>query len=200
MKNGNDLSDYITKKAIDEGAILVGFTKIRVVEPVIVFAFPFTDKWFLKQPLNIAKMLKKEHSISKQVLNTTSKILKSEGYTTQHKSIMSVYGDFRPLAVSAGLGQWGRNGIVVNSDYGAGLLFAATFTNAPLEQSSIKEVSTHCTNCEQCISGCPGKAFENNTFHPYRCIQNTIKGCSECLKMCTKIALKTKISSLYILK
>ena len=186
MKNGNDLSDYITKKAIDEGAILVGFTKIRVVEPVIVFAFPFTDKWFLEQPLNVVKMLKKEHSISKQVLAETSKILKSEGYTTQHKSIMSVYGDFKPLAVSAGLGQWGRNGIVVNSNYGAGLLFAAIFTNAPLEQSFIKENTKHCTNCEHCISACPGNAFENNTFHPYRCIPNTIKGCSECLKMCTK--------------
>jgi len=54
----------------------------------------------------------------------TSKILKSEGYTSKHKSIMSIYGDFRPLAISAGLGEWSRNGIIVNSDYGAGLLFA----------------------------------------------------------------------------
>ena len=122
MKTGNDLSDYITKNAIAEGAILVGFTKIRIVEPVIVFAFPFTDKWFLNQPLKVAKMLKKEYSISKHVQDTTSKILKSEGYTTKQKSVMSIYGDFRPLAVSAGLGQWGRNGIIVNSDYGAGLL------------------------------------------------------------------------------
>lgn len=93
-------------------------------------------------------MFQKENAISKHVQDTTSKILKSEGYTYHHKSIMSIYGDFRLLAVSAGLGQWGRNGIVVNNEYGAGLLFAATFTNAPLEQSSIKEVTTHCTNCE----------------------------------------------------
>lgn len=51
MNNDNDLSDYITKKTLAEGALLVGFTKIRIVEPVIVFAFPFTDKWFLNQPL-----------------------------------------------------------------------------------------------------------------------------------------------------
>ena len=186
MKNQNDLSDYITKKALAEGALLVGFTKIRIVEPVIIFGFPFTDKWFLKQPLNIAKMLKKEYAISKHIQNITSKILKSEGYTTKHKSIMSIYGDFRPLAVSAGLGEWGRNGIIVNSDYGAGLLFAATFTNAPLEQSSIKECTKHCTNCEKCISACPGKAFQNNSFHAHRCIPYTIKGCAECLKVCTK--------------
>ncbi len=89
MENQNDLSDYITKKALAEGALLVGFTKIRIVEPVIVFGFPFTDKWFLKAALNIAKMLKKEYGISKHVQNITSKILKSEGYTSQHKSIMS---------------------------------------------------------------------------------------------------------------
>ena len=186
MKNENDLSDYITKKALAEGALLVGFTKIRVVDPIIIFGFPFTDKWFLKQPLNTVKLLQKEYSISKHVQDTTSKILKSEGYTCQHKSIMSVYGDFRPLAVSAGLGEWGRNGIVVNNDYGAGLLFAATFTNAPLEQSLIKEKIKHCTNCNQCISACPDKAFENNTFHAYRCIPHAIKGCGECLKVCTK--------------
>ena len=87
------------------------------------------------QPLNIAKIIKKEYGISKHVQEIISKILKSEGYTTQHKSIMSIYGDFRPLAVSAGLGEWGRNGIIVNKDYGAGLLFAATFTNAPLRKS-----------------------------------------------------------------
>jgi epoxyqueuosine reductase len=186
MENENGLSDYITKKALADGALLVGFTKIRVVEPVIVFGFPFTEKWFLKQPLNIVKMLKKEYSISNHVQDITSKLLKSEGYTTQNKSIMSIYGDFRPLAVSAGLGQWGRNGIIVNDDYGAGLLFAATFTNAPLEQSLIKEKIKHCTNCEECIISCPGKAFENGTFHASRCIPYTIRGCCECLKVCTK--------------
>ena len=190
MENKNDLTNYITQKAISEGAILVGFTKIRVIEPVIVFGFPFTDKWFLNRPIKVAKMLKKEYNISKHVQNVTSKILKSEGYTTLHKSIMSIYGDFRPLAVSAGLGMWGRNGIVVNNDYGAGLLFAATFTNAPLEQSLIKKTTKHCINCDQCISACPGNAFENNTFHAHRCIPNIIKGCSECLKVCTKNNLK----------
>jgi len=186
MEKQDDLSDYITKKAIAEGALLVGFTKIRIVEPVIIFGFPFTDKWFLKQPLTIAKMIKKEYGISKHIQNLTSKILKSEGYTSDNKSILSVYGDFRPLAVSAGLGAWGRNGIIVNKDYGAGLLFAATFTNAPLEVSKVTKDISHCTNCEQCISSCPGKAFENNSFHVYRCIPNTIKGCNECLKVCTK--------------
>ncbi|MBU3180250.1 4Fe-4S binding protein [Clostridium psychrophilum] len=186
MENKDDLSNYITKTAIAEGALLVGFTKIRVIEPVIVFAFPFTDKWFLKRPLNVAKMIKKEYALSKHIQNITSKILKSEGYTAKDKSILSIYGDFRPLAVSAGLGKWGRNGIVVNNDYGAGLLFAATFTNAPIKKMPLIECINHCTGCNQCISACPGNAFENNTFHTYRCIPNAIKGCSECLKICTK--------------
>ena len=175
MNNDNYLSDYITKKALAEGALLVGFTKIRIVEPVIVFAFPFTDKWFLNQPFKVARMFQKENVISKHIQDRTSKILKSEGYTYHHKRISSIYGDFRPLAVSAGLGQWGRNGIIVNSEHGAGLLFAATFTNAPLEQSSIKTVTTHCTNCEHCISACPGKAFENNTFMPIVAFQMQLR-------------------------
>ena len=187
MQNHDALSDYITKKSFSEGALLVGYTKIRRVEPVIVFGFPFTDHWFLKEPFYTTKMLGKEYSISKHVQDVSANILKSEGYTAHYKTVLSLYGDFRPLAVSAGLGEWGRNGIVVNKDHGAGLLFAAIFTNAPLPSTAkpLENVDQqHCTNCEQCINACPSKAFEDNKFHLYRCLPNCIKGCSECVKTC----------------
>jgi len=188
MSINNDLSLYIRQKALDEGALLVGYTKIRRVEPVIVLGFPFTEKWFFNQPLKISKMLKKEYTISKHVQNTISNILVDEGYTSHQKTILSLYGDFRPLAVSAGLGDWGRNGIVSNKQYGSGLLFGAIFTNAPLEiKDKDKEYpyQKHCINCEQCIKSCPVNAFENNTFHTSRCFPYVIRGCSECVKVCS---------------
>lgn len=189
MEPYDHLTDYLRKKALAEGALLVGFIKIRKVEPVIIFGFPFTDNWFLKQPIKITKRIHKEYFASKHVQDITAKTLKSEGYTAHYKTIMSIYGDFRPLAVSAGLGEWGRNGIIVNKDHGSGLLFAAIFTNAPLKSSvntQGNEHQKHCTNCEQCIKACPSKAFENNRFRIYRCVPNALKGCAECLKVCTK--------------
>lgn len=180
MQNG--LSAYIKAKALDEGALLVGFTKIRQTEPVIVFGLPFTDDWFLKKPVKVAKLLLKDHAASNHVLDTTSKTLTKEGYRAHAKTIWSVYGDFRPLAVSAGLGDWGKNGIIVNRNFGAGLLFAALFTNAPLPAHA--RHTEHCTACGQCVQACPAQAFEGG-FQAIRCLAYCLKGCSECLKICT---------------
>lgn len=183
-----DLSHYIKQKALDEGAILVGYTKIRRIEPVIILGFPFTDQWFLKRPLRISKWLGKEYIHSKEVQDNIAKFLTNEGYTAHQKTILSLYGDFRPLAVSAGLGEWGRNGIIVNKDYGSKILFAAIFTNAPLEitpQQDKKPPQKHCNNCQQCIQSCPANAFEGNTFHLSRCLSFVMRGCSECVKACS---------------
>ncbi|SET61286.1 epoxyqueuosine reductase [Natronincola peptidivorans] len=189
MKIHDDLTYYIKKQALDAGALLAGFTKIRRVEPVIILGFSFTDTWFFKHPLSISKLLGKTSATSIHVQDVIAKTLKSQGYKAEYKTIWSLYGDFRPLAVSAGLGDWGRNGIIVNKEHGAGLLFAAIFTDAPLEITSPKARPTqdhqqHCIDCQQCISSCPAKAFENNKFHTFRCLPYAIKGCSECLKIC----------------
>ncbi|EOC99567.1 hypothetical protein [Caldisalinibacter kiritimatiensis] len=185
--NTKDLQNYITKKSLNSGALLVGYTKIRRVEPVIILGFPFSDKCFFNYPITLTKQLSKVYKTSKNVQNIIAKTLKKEGYWAEYKTVLSVYGDFRPLAVSAGLGEWGRNGLVVNEKYGSSLLFAAIFTNAPLNtyiQDQTKEAPKHCIECNECINSCPANAFENGRFHLYRCLPYSIRGCSECLKNC----------------
>lgn len=185
MSNPSALGEMIKSTALKNGAILVGFTKIRLTEPVILFAFPFTDQWFLSKPLTVAELLFRTHAVSKDVLDQTAKILKSEGYLARCKTIWSVYGDFRPLAVAASLGSWGRNGIIVNNKYGAGLLFAAIFTDAPLESSKGSSIeSQHCLSCGECIRACPGKAFTRRGFHIQKCLPYSLRGCANCLKAC----------------
>lgn len=185
MANTTELADYICKKALGQGTLQVGFTKIRLTEPVIVFAFPFTDQWFLSHPLTVAAMLGQAHAISKQVLDTTAAILTSEGYSVQRKTIWSVYGDFRPLAVAAGLGSWGRNGIVVNKNHGAGLLFAAIFTNAPLNQAERSDAAEeHCLSCGDCARACPGQAFTDHGFRIQKCLPYCLRGCANCITAC----------------
>ncbi|MBM7615468.1 4Fe-4S binding protein [Alkaliphilus hydrothermalis] len=188
MTYQDELTNYIQQKALKEEALLTGVTKIRRVEPVILFAFPFTEKWFLNVPLLSSKMLAKDYLRSRHVQDQVASILKGEGYTAHYKTVLSLFGDFRPLAVSAGMGEWGRNGIVVNKDYGAGLLFAALFTNAPLTPTKTENQpeGEHCISCGECIRSCPADAFYNNQFHLNRCIPYSIRGCAECLKVCKK--------------
>jgi epoxyqueuosine reductase len=182
-----ELQDYITKKALNNGAILVGYTKIRKVEPVIVLGFPYSDKWFFNYPITLTKKAWDVYKISKNIQDIIAKTLRDEGYRVEYKTIFSLYGDFRPLAVSAGLGEWGRNGLVVNKKYGSNLLFAAMFTDAPLKaynQGYNSHTGNHCISCNECINSCPANAFENNKFHLYRCLPYSMRGCGECLKSC----------------
>ena len=84
--------------------------------------------WFLKQIARTSKELTRDSLISKHVHDEVTDILNKEGYQSNRKSVLSLYGDFRPLAVAAGLGEWGRNGLIVNEKFGAEMLFSAIFT------------------------------------------------------------------------
>lgn len=188
-----ELQKHITETALNNGALLIGYTKIRKVEPVIIMGFPFSDKWFLKNPVNITLQLGRDYLTSRHTQDLIVDILKGEGFKANYKTVLSVYGDFRPLAVSAGLGEWGRNGLVVNKRYGSSLLFCAVFTNAPLKSTyndNKDNNQEHCIQCEECIKACPGNAFENNTFYLQRCLPFVLKGCAECLKTCRDKSIK----------
>lgn len=148
----------------------------------------FSNKWAVDHPFYITKRFGDEVWKSWKLLRNIAELLLKEGYSTDLKTPLSIFGDFRPLAVSAGLGNWGKNGLVVNPKYGSKLLFASIFTNAPLESSISQPVPARvnqtCIDCQQCIDACPAKAFEGNRFHKLRCFPKAIRGCSECLQIC----------------
>lgn len=182
-----DLQHVVTDMALNDEAILVGYTKIRKEEPVMVLAFPFSDKWLLNHPFYITRRFNEELITSWRLQKRICKVIRKEGYTAEIKTPLSVFGDFRPLAVAAGLGEWGKNGLVVNQKYGSHLLLAAIFTNAPFESTPLDAQglgTKDCTNCNQCIQACPANAFENQRFSAKRCIPYALRGCSECVRAC----------------
>ncbi|MCX7920531.1 MAG: 4Fe-4S ferredoxin [Clostridia bacterium] len=186
MNKEAGINRYIRDIALSEGALLVGFTQIRRAEPVVLLAFPFSEKWFFKAPGVLTKILGRAHAKSKNAHNRIQHFLAKEGYNVHQKTVLSIYGDYRPLARSAGIGEWGRNGLIVNKDYGSNMLFSALFTNAPLDvDTPVEKSQDYCRECTRCIDSCPAKAFENNTFHLSRCLPKALKGCYECLKACT---------------
>lgn len=193
------LQDYLTHTALKHGALAAGYTKVRKSLPVMVLAFPFSNSWVLNHPFYITRRfgeaLYHEHKIHEKL----AQILREEGYDCKIKSSLSVFGDFRPLAVAAGLGQWGKNGLVVNKTYGSKLLFSALFTNAPFEalDHSGQQLST-CNNCDRCYQACPGNAFENGVFHPRRCFPKSIRGCSECVQVCSGPTPETPTTPLWL--
>lgn len=186
--NSQELLKEIKTISKKNGVEMVGATKIRMVESVIVFGFPC--KWQLKDSLNFSMQIKDDYKNSRQVLDLTSDVLHQEGFRADYKTLLSLFGDFRPLAVAAGLGYWGRNGLVVSNNHRAGLIFAALFTNAPLESNSKQTIDQkvlghpQCNICDKCVQICPANAFQDNNFDYQRCLPYAARGCAECLRVC----------------
>ena len=66
-----------------------------------------------------------------------------------------------PLAIQAGLGQYGRHGLLITPEFGPRVRIAKIFTDLPLiaDQPIDFGVTETCNHCRRCSDGCPVKAI-----------------------------------------
>lgn len=76
----------------------------------------------------------------------------------------------KELALKAGLGYRGKNGLVINEKYGSFVFIMTAFINCdtPDEIYDIKE----CLNCKKCLSHCPQNAIEENKINYEKCLSH----------------------------
>ncbi|MEJ2716833.1 MAG: reductive dehalogenase [Deltaproteobacteria bacterium] len=112
-----------------------------------------------------------------------------------------------PLAVDAGLGELGRNGILITDKYGPRVRICKVFTDLPLVHDKPVDlgVQAFCETCERCAQKCPGQALkrgertaEHNNIsnnvnirkwpvNAERCIRWWFKNrahCTVCIRVC----------------
>lgn len=84
-----------------------------------------------------------------------------------------------PLAIDAGLGVQGRNGLLITKKWGPRVRLCKVFTNMPLDHDQIDEVFLHrinnfCRTCRRCAEACEGEAisFEDEPNSIPRCTSN----------------------------
>jgi epoxyqueuosine reductase QueG len=112
-----------------------------------------------------------------------------------------------PLAIKAGLGKYGRNGFLINTDFGPRVRLEKVLTNRPLalEKPVPFGVREFCQNCRKCSNSCPVSAIaksaatnkplnesnikgitkwtvDGETFFSYWAAQNS--DCSICIRVC----------------
>ena len=76
----------------------------------------------------ISKEVFQVNNLAKRNLKVCKIVLKKAGYKKIYtKGVFSFYGDLRPLAVKAGFGDWGTDGIIENEKYGSNFLISAVF-------------------------------------------------------------------------
>ena len=67
--------------------------------------------------------------------------------------------DLRRAAVEAGIGSYGKSGLVLVKGVGPRVRIGAVLTSAPLKPTKKKVGSLCPEKCQVCLSGCPGKAL-----------------------------------------
>ncbi len=66
-----------------------------------------------------------------------------------------------PMAIQAGLGEYGRNGLLITSKFGPNVRIAKVFTDLPLQidRPTRFGVKEFCSICQKCANACPVKAI-----------------------------------------
>jgi reductive dehalogenase len=66
-----------------------------------------------------------------------------------------------PMAIEAGLGEYGRHGLLITPEFGPNVRIAKVFTNLPLlaDQPIEFGVKNFCEICKKCSDNCPVKAI-----------------------------------------
>jgi epoxyqueuosine reductase len=69
----------------------------------------------------------------------------------------------KTAATCSGLGWIGKNGLLINRDYGSKLTWATVLTDAPLEADT-PVLESECGGCELCVKHCPSGALKGNLW------------------------------------
>ena len=69
-----------------------------------------------------------------------------------------------PMSIEAGLGEYGRNGLLITPEFGPNIRIAKVFTDLPLVPDKPVEfgVKKFCEECNKCSDSCPVKAIPND--------------------------------------
>jgi len=159
------MNSTLRNDLLDHGASVVGFAGLR---------------GFLSGEiahLDIAVSIAVDRRLNEDTLSQLVKIqkravryLKLRGYRTlaippdsdrkRGTFISKLYSLFnhKMAATSAGLGWIGKNGLLINADYGPRLSLATVLTDAPLAPDAPMEFSL-CGDCTLCMQYCPSQAI-----------------------------------------
>ena len=83
-----------------------------------------------------------------------------------------------PLAIQAGLGEYGRHGMVITPEFGPRVRFGKIFTNADLKNDKQKNfgVTEFCEECRRCTNACPPKAIPDGEPNSVKLNLSSIRG------------------------
>lgn len=110
--------------------------------------------------------IKGDHTTNPEVIDTYE-LIHAEA-VEPGKPAPDVMIDFGKAAKACGIGHEGKNGKIVNADYGPYMRYMFIITDAPLVCDEPYRID-HCEGCRACADACPGKAIGENELDTWQC-------------------------------
>ncbi len=100
------------------------------------------------------------HRVVKQKLEELAKPLIDSGYCAKCYTDTGALSD-RHLAFCAGLGFYGKNGMLINEKLGSRFFIGHIITDCPIKEDKPLK-NTICMGCGKCLKACPSGAIKDN--------------------------------------
>ena len=101
------------------------------------------------------------------IVNQISEFLRERGYNALAGPAIGGDVNYIPVAIDAGLGYSGKNGLLITKDNGPRIRLAAIFTDIETlpfaEENPHEWVREYCKSCNLCIEKCPADAIYMET-------------------------------------
>jgi ferredoxin len=183
LRDSSDISPVLRAMARDLGAVAAGTTAVdpafvyshkgrhdrdygRRLEPdhgwALVFLVEMDHGAMRRAPAAsvIRESARQYYRAAAIAINMTA-ALRRAGYRARPQYDAHYDVILPPLAVNAGLGELGRNNLLVADRYGSRVRIGAVTVDQPLEQADPVDlgVETFCAVCRKCADSCPSRSL-----------------------------------------
>ncbi len=189
------------KKQIREAAQKLNIPCIGFGEGCVVAIFPYfvADE---QGNLSMYARGKDYHTVVREKLQPLAEVIRELGATDPQIHVDNGPLDDRGAAHKAGLGFYGRNGMLINPEFGSYFFIGQIIHDLDIEPDG--EMTQSCLDCGRCERECPGRALGGGKVDVVKCLseitqkkgeltaeevelikkQKTIWGCDVCQRVC----------------
>lgn len=182
------------------------YTRFDYAKSIIVLAMSFCEgKKEYKDTSVMANFAKGTdyHIVMKERIYKVINNLKSLYPDNKYEFTVDIGAiDEKYAAVLAGIGNIGKNGLLISKKYGSFIVLGTIITDIKFDQYDLHHEKDICGNCKRCIETCPVGALDNSYIDNKLCmsgllqtkriikidtipkIKNMVYGCDFCQNVC----------------
>ncbi len=155
------------KDRIREFAKTLGIEKIGFSENAVVALFPYYVKGETGNLSMYARSID-YHIVGEEKLNILAEFMKGLGATNTFVHVDKGGLDDRKAAYDAGLGFFGKNGLLISKEYGSYFFIGQIVHDMVTERDF--PLNESCFSCGACTKNCPSGALRDDGFDIEKCL------------------------------